>query len=91
MNRYQITIKADAGHERANGKPDPIAASRGRVFFSYAESVGHAIDKFCQDKIPARDMLPAARVYPHDIEIVEAPFEGLKTTFEENWTKSRPG
>jgi len=91
MNRYRITIKPDAGAERANGKPDPIAASRGRVFFVYNETLNGARAKFCAEKIPAYITLPAATVYACDIEIVLATAEDEKTVVQENWTKARPG
>lgn len=91
MNRYRITIKSDAGAERANGKPDPIAASRGRVFFVYNDSIDAASARFCSHKIPVHDLLPAATVYPHDFDIGEAPAELEKPIVVENWSKARPG
>jgi len=94
MNRYRITIKSDAGKERENGHPDPIAASRGRVFYRYAETQNEAIVGFCKDGIPPIDRpgkrIPATTPLLHDFDIALADESDNAPPAIENWTKARP-
>lgn len=91
MTKYKITILSDAGAARSNGKPAPIVASRGRIFFVYGENSFDARERFKRGGIPAYGMLPAVpKLFNDDFGIKTATAEDEKTVIEENWTKARP-
>lgn len=91
MNKYKITIRQDAGSARSNGKPAPIVASRGRVFFVYAMSGDEARERFRGRGIPAFSKTPAVpKLFDDDFDVALSTADDEKTVVVENWTKSKP-